>query len=224
MVDLSRYAMGLGHQVVADDHYIVRQGLRTLLEAQADFQVVGEAADGLEVIQVIERLQPDMLVLDLMMPGLNGLDVLRRVDAVSPETRVVIFSMHANERYVLEALKHGASGYVLKEASADELVRAVREIAAGRHYLSPPLSERAIHAYIESTKDHPEPYATLTQREREVLHLVVEGCTNTEIGERLFISVRTVEKHRTNLMRKLGLRTQAELIRYALQQEILPLG
>jgi two-component system response regulator NreC len=210
--------------VLADDHHIVRQGLRSLLEAEPDFSVVGEAGDGLEAAQLVERLRPDVLVLDLMMPGLNGLEVTRRVSQRSPQTRIVILSMHADEAHVLEALRVGAAAYVLKESTAAELVRAVREAAAGRRYLSPPLSERAIEAYVQKAESAAlDSYETLTAREREVLHLVAEGHTNTEIAERLFISRRTVETHRANLMRKLDLRTQTDLISYALRRGILPM-
>jgi two-component system response regulator NreC len=210
--------------VLADDHHVVRQGLRSLLEAEPDFSVVGEAGDGLEAAQLVERLQPDVLVLDLMMPGLNGLEVTRQVSQRSSRTHVVILSMHPNEAYVLEALRAGATAYVLKESTSAELVRAVREAVAGRRYLSPPLSERAIEAYMQKAKSAAlDPYETLTAREREVLHLAAEGHANAEIADRLFISRRTVETHRANLMRKLGLRSQTDLIRYALQRGILPM-
>lgn len=210
--------------VLADDHHVVRQGLRSLLEAEPDFSVIGETADGLEATQLVERLQPDVLVLDLMMPGLNGLAVTRQVSQRSLRTHVVILSMHPNEAYVLEALRAGAAAYVLKESTSAELVRAVREAVAGRRYLSSPLSERAIEAYMQKAESAAlDPYETLTAREREVLHLVAEGHANAEIADRLFISRRTVETHRANLMRKLGLRTQTDLIRYALQRGILPM-
>lgn len=210
--------------VLADDHHVVRQGLRSLLEAEPDFSVIGETADGLEATQLVERLQPDVLVLDLMMPGLNGLAVTRQVSQRLLRTHVVILSMHPNEAYVLEALRAGAAAYVLKESTSAELVRAVREAVAGRRYLSSPLSERAIEAYMQKAESAAlDPYETLTAREREVLHLVAEGHANAEIADRLFISRRTVETHRANLMRKLGLRTQTDLIRYALQRGILPM-
>jgi two-component system response regulator NreC len=210
--------------VLADDHHVVRQGLRSLLEAEPGFSVIGETGDGLEVTQLVERLRPDVLVLDLMMPGLNGLEVTRQVSQRSPRTHVVILSMHANEAYVLEALRAGAVAYVLKESTSAELVRAVREAVAGRRYLSPPLSERAIEAYMQKAESATlDPYETLTAREREVLHLVAEGHTNAEIADRLFISRRTVETHRANLMRKLSLRTQTDLISYALRRGILPM-
>jgi two-component system response regulator NreC len=209
---------------LADDHHVVRQGLQSLLEAEPDFSVVGETGNGIEAVQLVERLQPDVLVLDLMMPGLNGLEVTRQVSQRSPQTHVVILSMYANEAHVIEALRAGAAAYVLKESSSAELVHAVREAVAGRHYLSPPLSERAIEAYMQKAESSAlDPYETLTAREREVLHLVAEGHTNAEIADRLFISRRTVETHRANLMRKLGLRTQTDLISYALRRGILPM-
>jgi two-component system response regulator NreC len=208
--------------VLAEDHHIVRQGLRALLQAEPEFSVVGEAGDGLEAVRLVERIKPDVLVLDLILPGLNGLEVTRQVSQRSPATRVVVLSMHAAEAYVLEALKNGAAGYVLKDASAADLVRAVHEAAAGRHYLSPPLSERAVEAYTRKAQAATlDPYETLTTREREVLHLAAEGHSNAEIAERLVISPRTVETHRASLMRKLDLQSQTDLIRYALQRGII---
>ncbi len=210
--------------VLADDHHIVRQGLRALLEGQPDFQLVGEAGDGLEAVQLTERLKPDVLIIDLMMPSLNGLEATRQLGQRSPHTRVVILSMHANEAYVLEALRNGAVGYVLKDSSAADLVQAVREVVAGRRYLSSPLSERAIAAYIQKASDVAlDPYDMLTNREREVLHLAAEGYTNAEIADQLSISPRTAETHRANLMHKLGLHTHTDLIRYALRRGILPM-
>lgn len=208
--------------VVADDHHVVRQGLRTLLEAEPGFRIIGEAGDGLEAARLVERLKPDVLVLDLMMPGLNGLEVTRQVNKCSPQTRVVVLSMYANEPYVMEALRHGAAGYVLKEANTTELVQAVREVANGRRYLSPPLSERAIEAYVKKAKAVAlDPYETLTTREREVLHLAAQGYSNTKIGVRLSVSPRTVETHRANVTRKLDLHKQTDLIRYALRRGII---
>lgn len=210
--------------VLADDHQIVRQGLRALLESESDFSITGETGDGLEAVDLVDRLQPDVLVVDLMMPGLNGLEVTRQAGKRSPHTQVVILSMHANEAYVLEALRNGAKGYVLKDASMADLVRAIREVTAGKHFLSPPLSERAIEIYKQRAETvELDRYETLTNREREVLHLLAEGCSYKEIGSRLTISPRTAETHRTNLMRKLDLRTQTDLIRYALRKGILPM-
>lgn len=209
--------------VLADDHQVVRQGLRALLETQEDFSIVGEAADGITAAQMVENLKPNILVLDLMMTGMNGLEVTRQVSKRSPKTIVVILSMHNNEGYVLEALRAGAKAYILKESSADELVRAIREVIAGRRYLGPPLSERVIETYLRKAESSIiDPYDTLTAREREVLHLAAQGSTNAEIAAKLFISRRTAEIHRTNMMRKLGLHTQTQLVRYAIQRGILP--
>ena len=216
--------MSLTTIVLADDHHVVRQGLRALLEAEPGFSVVAEAADGLAAADLAERLQPNVLVLDLMMPCLSGLEVARQVRRLSPQTRVVVLSMHANEAYVLEALRNGVAGYVLKESTAADLVQAVREAVAGRRYLSPPLSERAIEVYVQRAQATiPDIYETLTSREREVLHLVAEGYSNADIAARLSITRRTAETHRARVMRKLGLRNQAELIRYALRRGILPM-
>ena len=210
--------------VLADDHHIVRQGLRALLEAEGDFSVIGEEADGLKVVELVERLRPNVLLLDVMMPGLNGLEITRQIAKRAIHTRVVILSMHASETYVLEALRHGAAGYVLKDANPTELVQAVREVRAGRRYLSQGLSERAIDAYAEKAQAAPaDAYETLTTREREVLQLAAESSSASEIAARLGISPRTVETHRENLMRKLGLKSQTDLIRYALRRGILPL-
>ncbi len=209
--------------VLADDHHVVRQGLRALLETETDFRIIGEAGDGITTAQLVENLKPNILVLDLMMSGMNGLEVTRQVSKRAPRTTVVILSMHNNEGYVLEALRAGAKAYILKESSADELVRAIREVIAGRRYLGPPLSERIIDAYLSKAESSiPNPYDALTAREREVLHLAAQGSTNAEIAARLFISRRTAEIHRTNMMHKLDLRTQTQLVRYAMERGILP--
>ncbi len=212
--------------VLADDHDIVRQGLRAVLEAAGDFTVVGESADGLEVPALVDRLRPNVLIVDLMMPGLSGLEVIRQVHERCPQVRIVVLSMHASEPYVLEALRNGAAGYVLKESSTAELVQAVREVTAGRRYLSQPLSDRAIQAYAEHADAAAplDPYETLTTREREVLHLAAEGHSSTEIAAKLGISPRTAETHRANLMRKLNLQGHTDLIRYALRRGLLPPG
>ena len=208
--------------VLADDHPVVRGGMRSLLAAERDCSVVGEAGDGLTAVQLVERLQPDLLIVDLMMPGLNGLDVTRQARARSPRTRVIILSMHSNEAYVVEAWRSGVAGYVLKDSGSGDLVRAVREVAAGRRYLSPPLSERTIELYLSKAQgDVIDMYDTLTRRERQVLHLAAEGLTNAEIAARLSISPRTAEEHRGNLMRKLSLHSQTELVKYAAKRGII---
>jgi DNA-binding NarL/FixJ family response regulator len=209
--------------LLADDHQIVRQGLQAILKTEPDFRLVGEAADGPETLRLVERLRPDVLVLDLMMPGLNGMEVARQVARRAPQTQIVMLSMHANEAYVVEARRVGARGYVLKESGADELIRAIREVAAGRCYLSPPLSEEGLGIYtLRGATPPADPYESLTLREREVLQFTAEGLSGTEIAERLHISPRTVETHRANVMRKLAVRNQKELVRYAVQRGILP--
>ena len=182
--------------VLADDHQIVRQGLRALLEAEGDFTIVGEESDGLKVADMVERLSPDVLLLDLMMPGLNGLEVTRQACKRSPKTRVIILSMHANEAYVMEALRNGAVGYLLKDSNTTEVLQAIRQVTTtpGRYYLSRPFSERAIEEYAQKAQSAPlDLYETLTSREREVMQLVVESHSNTEIAARLGISARTAE-------------------------------
>ncbi len=208
--------------VLADDHQIVRQGLRAILRTEPDFQLVGEASDGLETVRLVERLQPHVLIADLMMPGLNGFEVTRQVTRRVPRTRVVVLSMHSDVAYVREALSAGATGYVAKEAGAEELVRAVRAAAEGRSYFSRPLVPEELGTDSKRGRGTGvDPYHSLTSREREVLQLTVEGHSGAEISERLFISPRTVESHRANLMRKLRVRNQKELVRYAVQRGIL---
>ena len=210
--------------VLVDDHAVVRAGLRALLENAQTFQVIGETGDGLAAVRLVEKLKPQVLVLDVMLPGLSGLEVTREVNRDWPETHILIFSMHANEAYVLAALRNGATGYALKDTKPSDILDAVYTVAAGRRYLSPPLTERAIDAYLQKSQNTAADisYETLTTREREVLHLAAEGHTAAEVGARLFISPRTVEIHRANLMRKLGLKNQADLIRYAISKGILP--
>jgi two-component system, NarL family, response regulator NreC len=207
--------------IVVDDHPIVRQGLRHLLETESEFRVVGEAEDGIEALQLVEQIKPDVLVLDMMMPSLNGLEVLRRIKKSSPVTRTIILSMQSADAYVLESLKNGAVGYVLKETGPSELVNAVRQVVQGNQYLSAKLSERlktSSHKMMDTSSDA---YETLTAREREILQMTVEGRTSHEIGEKLTISPRTIEVHRSNFMNKLGLHNQAELIRFAIKRGIL---
>lgn len=212
------------HVLLADDHPIIRQGLMRLLEAEPDMSVVGEAGDGLQAVQLAETLKPDVLVLDMMMPGLNGLEVLRQVQKRSPATLNLVLSMQSADAYVVEALKNGASGYILKDSGPAEVVAAVRQVLQGRRFLSPKLSEKLIDAYIQTAeKSTADLYETLTDREREVLQMASESMTNAEIARRLSLSPRTVELHRSRMMNKLGLHNQTDLIRYAVKRGILPL-
>jgi two-component system, NarL family, response regulator NreC len=211
--------------VLADDHQVVREGLRLVLEAQPGLTVVGETSDGLQVADLVDRLKPNVLVADLIMPGLGGLDIARDVKRRSPKTRIVILSMHSSDAFVLQALRNGASAYVLKSSSAADLLLAIREVLAGRRYLSPPLSDKAIAAYVQRAEAGAlDIYETLTTREREVLHLAAEGLSNPAIGDRLGISPRTAETHCAHVVQKLGLKSRTDLIRYALERNLLHPG
>jgi two-component system, NarL family, response regulator NreC len=210
--------------VIADDHYVVRQGLRAFLEADPEFSVVGEVDSGSEAISLVETLQPDVLIVDLIMPGMGGLEVAEQVTRQWPNVRVIILSGHADDATVRQALAVGAAGYVLKNADPAELSRAIQDVIAGRHYLSPPLSERAIEAFMRGTAQAAfDEYDTLTGREQEVLKLAAMGLNNAEVAAKLSISPRTAETHRGRIMHKLGLRTQTELVRYAIRRGILPM-
>jgi DNA-binding NarL/FixJ family response regulator len=210
--------------LLADDHPIVRQGLRHLLEAESDLKIVGEASDGLQAVELVEKFRPNVLIIDMMMPGLNGLEVLKQVKERSPATCSIVLSMQSADVYVVDALKAGALGYVLKETGPSELINAVQHVIAGNRYLSPRLSERLIDVLLQGKEESTlDPYETLTNREREILHMAAEGMTTAAIAKRLSISPRTAELHRGRMMNKLGLNNQTDLIRYALKRGILPL-
>lgn len=210
--------------VIADDHELVRRGIAALLRAERDIDVVGDAADGAEALRLVQQHRPDVLIVDIEMPELSGLDVVPRVRRSAPGTRVLVLSMHASESYVVQALRGGAAGFVLKSAPSSDVVRAVHQVAAGRRFLSAPLSDQAIETYMRKLESAPlDVYDTLTTREREVLLLAARGHTSAEIAERLFISTRTVESHRANLTRKLGLRTHTELVLFAVRRGLISL-
>jgi DNA-binding NarL/FixJ family response regulator len=206
--------------LLADDHKILREALRLLLETQPDFQVIAETSDGLEAAQLTEVHKPDVLIVDMVMPSLFGLEVVRRARQTSPVTRVIVLSMYDTEGYVAEALQAGAAGYVLKKSSSGELIFAIRQALAGHHYLSPPLNERSVQAYLQRADDlhlH-NPFDSLTKREREVFQLAAEGWSSPQIAEKLSLSTRTVEMHRARLMKKLGLKSQTELVKFAMRR------
>jgi DNA-binding NarL/FixJ family response regulator len=207
--------------ILADDHDVVRRGVRSILETAAGFKVVAEVADGLGAVQAVEKLKPTLLFLDLSMPRLHGLEALRQVRAASPHTKVLVLSMHNDEPYVIEALRAGAMAYILKGSESTEIIHAAGEVLAGRRYLSAPLSERAITALSNQTPDQSDPLNALTPREREVLSLAAEGLSTSEMAEKLFISPRTAETHRTNLMQKLGLQSQTDLVRFAIRRGLI---
>lgn len=207
--------------IIADDHEIVRRGLRGILEGEGACQVLAEASDGLSAAQLAEKHKPQVLVLDLNMPRLHGIEVLRQTRQTSPQTRVIVLSMHNDEPYVIEALRAGAMAYILKGSESQEILHAMKEVMAGRRFLSATLSEWAINALVAKPADETDPLHTLTQRERMVVQLAAEGHSNAEIAEKLFISPRTAETHRTNLLRKLGLQSQTDLVRFAIRKGLI---
>jgi two-component system response regulator NreC len=210
--------------LLADDHPIVRQGMRNLLEADAGLLVVGEAEDGLQAVQLAEQHKPDVVIVDMMMPRLNGLEAIRQITARVPHTRCIVLSMQSADPYIVQALKAGAAGYVLKDSAPNEIANAIHQVLNGKRYLSPQLSEKLIDLFILKIENEVlDPYNSLTAREREVLQLAVEGLSNNDIAEQLSISHRTVEQHRQNMMNKMGFKNQTDLIRFALKQGILPL-
>jgi two-component system response regulator NreC len=205
--------------VLVDDHAVVRSGLRLLLEAQDDIEVVGEAGNAKDAVFRARAFKPDVILLDVVMPGESGIEVLPRLLEESPETRVLVLSMQDDPSYVREAFAAGAQGYVLKEAADEEVVSAVREIAGGARYVHPALGARMVAAEAqERAAAESDP---LSEREREVLRLLALGHTNQEIAEQLYISVRTAESHRAHIMQKLRLTTRAELVRYAITHGLL---
>jgi DNA-binding NarL/FixJ family response regulator len=195
--------------------------LHSLLESVGSCTIVAEVADGLAAAQAVDKHKPALLILDLNMPRMHGLEVLKQVRASSPQTRVIVLSMHNDEPYVIEALRAGAAAYLLKGSESQEIAQAFKEVMAGRRYLSAPLSEWAINALTTRVADTTDPLATLSPREREVLQFAAEGYGNPEIAEKLFISPRTAETHRTNLMRKLALQSQTDLVRFSIRKGII---
>lgn len=203
--------------LLADDHQIVRQGIKGLLE-KAGHTVVGEAADGREALKLAQTLTPDIAVLDVSMPLLNGLDAAREIQRVSPATKTILLTMYTDKGYVLQALRAGAKGYVLKTQAAEDLIRAIREILRGEVYLSPSVAVAVVEAYLEKTELIADP---LTPREREILQLVAEGKTTKEIAKLLSISFKTAESHRNHIMQKLDIHDVAGLVRYAIRQGLV---
>ena len=202
---------------LADDHNVVRQGLRALLEGVKDFRVVGEARDGKEMVELVLREKPDVAVVDLAMPSLNGVEATRRIVRDMPAVKVLVLSMYTGEEYVREALSAGAGGYLVKDSAADDLVEAIRLVARGAQFLSPAIA----HLAAPPGKGTASPLDRLTSREREVLQLIAEGNSNKEIAARLQLSVKTIEAHRTNLMTKLDIHDTASLTRFAIARGLV---
>jgi two-component system response regulator NreC len=211
--------------LLAEDHTIVRKGIRSLLDNEADIQVVGEAENGCDAVAKTEELLPDVVLMDYTMPILNGLEATRQIKKRFPDVKVIILTMHADEEYIFQSLQVGASGYLVKQTVPKELISAIQAVYQGESYLSPPISRVVIEEFLRQTlSEQPEDsYEKLTDREREVLQLVVEGFASKDIADRLDISLKTVGVHRANLMNKLGIHTLPELIRYAIRKGIISL-
>jgi DNA-binding NarL/FixJ family response regulator len=209
--------------LLADDHTIVRDGLRALLERQADMSVVAEAADGRECVQLAEQHSPDVVIMDVAMPEMNGIEAARRILSANPKTSVLILSMHRDESYVLRALRAGARGYLLKDSPRDDVLRAIRTVAAGRSYLSRQVSQILQEDYVRQLESRglEDSYDLLTDREREILQLLAEGKANKEVANLLNISPTTVETHRAHILQKLSLHSTADLILYAVRKRII---
>jgi len=209
--------------VIAEDHTILREGLRSLLSANANFEVVGEAGDGREAIRQVKKFKPDLILSDLSMPRMNGMEAIREIKRESPATKILVLTVHRAEEYILATFRAGADGYLLKDSTHSELVMAVKKVLNGTHYISPEISEKVIEGYIEGRKSLKSrtSWETLTQREREILKLIAEGYRNKEIAGDLCISVKTVEKHRANLMEKLDLHSIQALTAFAIEKGLV---
>jgi DNA-binding NarL/FixJ family response regulator len=209
--------------VVAEDHTILREGLRSLLCSNPGFEVVGEAEDGREAIKCVAKFKPDLILTDLSMPKMNGMEAIKEIRRESPETKILVLTVHRAEEYILATFRAGADGYILKDSTHSELVMAVKKVVSGKHYISPEISEKVIEGYLEGKKTLKSrtSWEMLTQREREILKLIAEGYKNKEIAEDLCISVKTVEKHRANLMEKLDLHSIQALTTFAIDKGIV---
>lgn len=209
--------------VIAEDHTIVRDGLRSLFSMEDDLEVVGEAGDGMEVMRCINNTNPDLVILDLSMPKMDGISVIKEIHKLSTNIKILALTMHRDEEFILEAFRSGAHGYCLKASSSKEVLMAIRAILSGKQYVSPEISGKVLDGYLESKKSIKEKssWELLTQREKEILKLVGEGYRNKEISDYLFISVKTVEKHRSNIMEKLNLHTASALTAYAIEKGLV---
>jgi DNA-binding NarL/FixJ family response regulator len=209
--------------VIAEDHTILRAGLCSLLASQNKFEVVGEAGDGREAVTVVNTLIPDLLLIDLSMPKLNGMDAIREIKRQHPQIKIIVLTVHKSDEYILASLDAGANGYMLKDASQSELNLAIEYVLAGKIFLSPSISDKVIDVYLKNKMRGKKKSAwiSLTSREREILQLIAEGNKNKDIGDHLCISLKTVEKHRANLMQKLDLHNTAALTTYAIKEKII---
>jgi two-component system response regulator NreC len=209
--------------LLADDHTILRAGLKMMLNAQPDMEVIGEAQDGRQALHETQRLQPDVVLMDITMPDMNGIEATKQIKRAHPEVKILILTMHEHDEYIFQALRAGASGYMLKEAADTELITALHVVQSGQFYLSPAAQSVMVGDYLQRvrTGEEKDSYSSLTEREREILKLVAEGYTNNQIAERLVISPKTVDTHRTHIMDKLNLHSRAELVKYAMRRGLL---
>jgi len=209
--------------LLADDHAILRRGLRALLDRESDMEVLGEAADGRDTVRAVEQLRPDVVVLDITMPNLNGIEAARQIQAKGSATAIIILSMHSDEGYVLRALRAGARGYLLKDAVEGELIQAIRVVAGGKAYFSPEVSKLLVEDYVMGMRERglEDRHDLLTPREREILQVLAEGRSSKDIAKLLDLSSYTVDTHKANLMQKLSLHSMAELILYAVRRGII---
>jgi two-component system response regulator NreC len=205
--------------IVVDEHKILREGLSTLIAKQPDMEIIGEATDGREVLQLLEKSKPDLILMDVTMPNLNGIEATRKIKSKKPNIEIIALSLHSDRRYVLGMIDAGASGYLLKECAFEELVRAINTVMSKKKYLSPGISDILIDEYVKkTTTDKPTIYSKLTPREREILQLIAEGKNTKEIARYLFISVKTVETHRRHIKKKLKVESVAELTKIAIRE------
>lgn len=209
--------------VIAEDHTILREGLKALLLSSTELEVVGEAEDGREAVKLASELAPDLILMDLSMPRMNGIEAIKEIKKRRPDIKILVLTVYKTEEYVLASLQAGADGYILKEANHSEFLLAIKNVLMGKHYLSPEISGKVIEGYLKGKQEHAPVtvWETLTSREREILKLVGEGYKNREIADDLFISLKTVEKHRENLMKKLDLHTASALTAYAIEKGLV---
>jgi len=214
--------MGKIKVLIADDHTILRQGIKALLDNQAEIEVIGEAKDGREALTLIERLLPDVVLMDIAMPGLNGLEATRRIKKKFPEIKVLVLTMYTNEEYVFQILNAGANGYLVKETAFQDLISAIKAVYRDEAFMSPSISKKVINRYTQRVRDANDTTSDiLTTREREILQLIAEGSSSKKIAEALFISPKTVETHRTHIMDKLNIHNRTDLIKYAIRTGIV---
>jgi len=209
--------------VIAEDHTILREGLRMLLSTNSNFEVVAEAEDGREAVRCVSKFKPNLILTDLSMPRMNGMEAIKEIKRESPDTKILVLTVHRAEEYILATFRAGADGYILKDSTHSELLAAVKKVLSGKHFISPEISEKVIEGYLEGKKTlKPRTsWETLTQREREILKLIAEGYKNKEIADDLCISVKTVEKHRANLMEKLDLHSVQALTAFAIEKGLV---